>query len=35
MQRNRLKKSLIFALPAVLTTTVAPLASISCGGGQI
>ncbi|WP_036459933.1 hypothetical protein, partial [Mycoplasmopsis primatum] len=34
MQRSRLKKSLIFALPAVLTTTIAPLTSISCGGGK-
>ncbi|WP_029513442.1 lipoprotein 17-related variable surface protein [Mycoplasmopsis primatum] len=34
MQGNRLKKSLIFALPAVLITTTAPLASISCGGGD-
>ncbi|WP_029513429.1 lipoprotein 17-related variable surface protein [Mycoplasmopsis primatum] len=34
MQRSRFKKSLIFALPAVLITTTAPLASISCGGGK-
>ncbi len=35
MQKKRLKKSLIFALPAVLITTTAPLASVSCGGGRI
>ncbi|WP_036459971.1 hypothetical protein [Mycoplasmopsis primatum] len=34
MQKKRLKKSLIFVLPAVLITTTAPLASVSCGGGK-